>query len=149
MRASPTFRHRPSGRKKAHALGRASAITRRVISCRSMAVGDQAVFLCPPTPKPPGIIGLMEVIETGINRPSQVEHSVSYFRSVAHSLKRLAGIAFAAPYLRRFKYLLKADALRENFSTEENSTCCGEETALDPAGAAATAHGFRPAGIGN
>ena len=84
---------------------------------RSMAVGDQAFFYHSNT-KPPGIIGLMEVIETGITDPSQFEHTSPYF-DPSSSSEAPRWDCVRLRYLRRFKYLLSLDAMRENFSTEE------------------------------
>lgn len=84
---------------------------------RSMAVGDQAFFYHSNT-KPPGIIGLMEVIETGITDPSQFERTSPYF-DPSSSPEAPRWDCVRLRYLRRFKCLLSLDALRENFSTEE------------------------------
>ena len=45
---------------------------------REMQVGDRAFFYHS-NAKPPGIVGLMEVVETGITDPSQFEPSNKYF----------------------------------------------------------------------
>ena len=47
---------------------------------RAMQVGDQAFFYHSNT-KPPGIVGLMEVIETGITDPTQFDPASRYSRS--------------------------------------------------------------------
>jgi len=84
---------------------------------RSMVVGDHAFFYHS-NAKPPGIIGLMEVIETGITDPSQFDPANNYFDPKSNA---------AAPrwdcvrlrYLGRFAELLSLDSLREQFSVEE------------------------------
>ena len=45
---------------------------------RTMAVGDRAFFYHS-NAKPPGIVGLMEVVETGITDPSQFDPDNKYF----------------------------------------------------------------------
>ena len=45
---------------------------------RSMVCGDQAFFYHS-NAKPPGIVGMMEVIETGITDPSQFDPTSKYF----------------------------------------------------------------------
>jgi predicted RNA-binding protein with PUA-like domain len=84
---------------------------------RSMAIGDRAFFYHS-NAKPPGIVGLMEVIETGITDPSQFDPTSKYFdlRSKREAPRwdcvRLA-------YVGRFAELLSLDTLRERFSVEE------------------------------
>jgi predicted RNA-binding protein with PUA-like domain len=58
---------------------------------RSMHVGDRAFFYHS-NAKPPGIVGLMEVIETGIVDPSQFDPKNKYF-DPASSRKPPAGTA--------------------------------------------------------
>lgn len=84
---------------------------------RSMVVGDQAFFYHS-NAKPPGIVGLMEVIETGLTDPSQFDPTNKYFDPRSTT---------AAPrwdcvrlrYVGRFAELLSLDNLREQFSVEE------------------------------
>lgn len=84
---------------------------------RSMVVGDHA-FLYHSNAKPPGIVGLMEVIETGLTDPSQFDPTNKYFDPKSTA---------AAPrwdcvrlrYVGRFAELLSLDSLREQFSVEE------------------------------
>ena len=61
---------------------------------RTMAVGDRAFFYHS-NAKPPGIVGLMEVVETGITDPSQFDPDNKYFDPKSNP-KRRAGIASAA-----------------------------------------------------
>ncbi len=84
---------------------------------RNMQIGDQAFFYHSNT-KPPGIIGLMEVIETQLIDPSQFDPSSKYFDS-ASTLERPRWDCVRLRYLRRFDSLLSLDALRDNFSPEE------------------------------
>ena len=58
---------------------------------RSMQVGDLA-FLYHSNAKPPGIVGLMEVVETGLTDPSQFDTASKYF-DPASSRKPPAGTA--------------------------------------------------------
>ena len=84
---------------------------------RSMALGDRAFFYHS-NAKPPGIIGLMEVIETGLTDPSQFDPDNKYFDPKSKP---------AAPrwdcvrlrYVGRFAELLSLDQLRELFTVDE------------------------------
>ena len=84
---------------------------------RSMVNGDRAFFYHS-NAKPPGIAGLMEVIETGLTDPSQFDSASKYFDPTASA---------AAPrwdcvrlrYLRTFPTLLTLEQLKQTFSAEE------------------------------
>jgi predicted RNA-binding protein with PUA-like domain len=84
---------------------------------RSMVNGDRAFFYHS-NAKPPGIAGLMEVIETGLTDPSQFDSASKYFDPTASD---------AAPrwdcvrlrYLRTFPTLLTLEQLKQTFSAEE------------------------------
>lgn len=84
---------------------------------RSMSIGDRAFFYHS-NAKPPGIVGMMEVIETGITDPSQFDSENKYFDPKSKP---------AAPrwdcvrlkYAGTFGAMLSLDALREQFSVEE------------------------------
>ena len=84
---------------------------------RSMAIGDRAFFYHS-NAKPPGIVGLMEVIETGLTDPSQFDSASKYFdpkskpRAPRWDCVRLR-------YVGTFDELLSLDQLREQFSVEE------------------------------
>lgn len=84
---------------------------------RSMALGDRAFFYHS-NAKPPGIVGMMEVIEIGITDPSQFDPANKYFdpKSTPEAPRwdcvRLS-------YIGHFTQLLSLDALREHFSVEE------------------------------
>jgi len=84
---------------------------------RSMAIGDRAFFYHS-NAKPPGIVGLMEVIETGITDPSQFDPSNKYFDPKATADKPRWDCVRLA-YVGRFAALLSLDSLREQFSVEE------------------------------
>jgi len=84
---------------------------------RNMAIGDRAFFYHS-NAKPPGIIGLMEVIETGLTDPSQFDPDNKYFdpkskpESPRWDCVRLR-------YVGRFAELLSLDQLRELFTVDE------------------------------
>lgn len=84
---------------------------------RSMQVGDLAFFYHSNT-TPPGIVGLMEVIETGLTDPSQFDPTSNYFDPAA---KREAPRwdCVRLRHCRTFPRLLSLDALRQNFSPEQ------------------------------
>ena len=84
---------------------------------RSMEIGDQAFFYHSNT-KPPGIVGLMEVIETQLIDPSQFDPSSKYF-DPASTPERPRWDCVRLRYVRHFASLLSLDALRENFNPEE------------------------------
>ena len=84
---------------------------------RSMVPGDLAFFYHSNT-KPPGIIGLMEVIETHLVDPSQFDPASKYFDAAAspeHPRWDCVRLRYRATYPR----MLSLDALREGFSPEE------------------------------
>jgi predicted RNA-binding protein with PUA-like domain len=84
---------------------------------RSMQVGDQAFFYHSNT-KPPGIIGLMEVIETGLIDPSQFDSGSKYFDpSARQDAPRWDCVRLE--YRRTFSHLLSLDTLRDSFSVDE------------------------------
>ena len=83
---------------------------------RSMALGDRAFFYHS-NATPPGIVGLMEVVETGLTDPSQCESGSKNFDPKSTA---------AAPrwdcvrlrYVRTFARLLSLEELREQFDEE-------------------------------
>ncbi len=84
---------------------------------RSMTLGDRAFFYHS-NAKPPGIVGMMEVIETGITDPSQYDPANKYFDPKSKpEVPRWDCVRLR--YLGRFTQLLSLDALREHFSVEE------------------------------
>ena len=84
---------------------------------RSMNVGDQAFFYHSNT-KPPGIVGLMEVIETGLTDPSQFDPKSKYF-DPASKPEQPRWDCVRLRFVRRFSSGLSLDALKEQFSVEE------------------------------
>ncbi len=84
---------------------------------RSMAVGDRAFFYHS-NAKPPGIVGLMEVIETGLTDPSQFD-ATSKYHDPASSPDAPRWDCVRLRHLRTFRDLLSLDQLKESFSVEE------------------------------
>ena len=84
---------------------------------RTMAVGDQAFFYHS-NASPPGIVGLMAVVETGLVDPSQFDPQSHYFdpRS-SRDQPRWDCVRLA--YRGRFAQLLSLEELRSGFSVEE------------------------------
>jgi len=86
---------------------------------RSMAVGDLAFFYHS-NATPPGIVGLMEVIETGLTDPSQFDPTSKYF-DPASKPDAPRWDCVRLRHRRTFRRLLSLDALREEFSPEQLS----------------------------
>ena len=84
---------------------------------RSMAIGDRAFFYHS-NAKPPGIVGMMEVVETGITDPSQFDPANKYFDPKSNREKPRWDCVRLG-YVGTFRELLSLDALREQFSVEE------------------------------
>lgn len=84
---------------------------------RNMEIGDQAFFYHSNT-SPPGIVGLMEVIETGIIDPSQFDPDSKYHDPKA-SKEKPRWDCVRLRYLREFPHMLTLEALRQTFSPEE------------------------------
>jgi predicted RNA-binding protein with PUA-like domain len=84
---------------------------------RSMQEGDKAFFYHSNS-KPPGIIGLMEVCETGLVDPSQFDPASKYF-DAASSRDTPRWDCVRLRFVRRFPTLLSLDALREAFTPEQ------------------------------
>ncbi|MGA1302924.1 MAG: EVE domain-containing protein [Cyanobium sp.] len=84
---------------------------------REMAVGDRAFFYHS-NATPPGIVGLMEVIETGLVDPSQFDPESKYFDPRSNrDAPRWDCVRLR--YLRTFPELLSLEALRDSFGEEE------------------------------
>ena len=84
---------------------------------RSMDMGDLAFFYhsnC----KPPGIIGLMEVMETGLEDPTQFDPTAKYYDPKSRSEKPRWDCA-RLRFLGEFDALLSLDQLRELYSEEQ------------------------------
>jgi predicted RNA-binding protein with PUA-like domain len=84
---------------------------------RAMQVGDRAFFYhsnC----TPPGIVGLMVVVETALVDPSQFDPESKYFDPKSHrDTPRWDCVRLR--YLRTFPELLSLEVLRESFGEEE------------------------------
>jgi len=84
---------------------------------RTMAIGDQAFFYhsnC----KPPGIVGLMEVTETGLVDPTQFDPESKYHDPASKSdAPRWDCVRLA--YKGRFQTLLSLDELRQSYQPED------------------------------
>jgi predicted RNA-binding protein with PUA-like domain len=84
---------------------------------RSMRPGDRAFFYHSNT-RPPGIVGLMEVIETRLTDPSQFDPTSKYF-DPASSKEAPRWDCARLRHLRSFSNTLTLDELKEQFSPEQ------------------------------
>jgi predicted RNA-binding protein with PUA-like domain len=84
---------------------------------RAMAIGDQAFFYHSNT-KPPGIVGLMEVVEIGLVDPTQFDPGSKY-HDPASSRDHPRWDCVRLRFVRQFPRLLSLESLRETFSAEE------------------------------
>ena len=84
---------------------------------RSMSIGDRAFFYHS-NAKPPGIVGMMEVIETGITDPSQFDSGNKYFDPKSKP-EAPRWDCVRLKYIGTFGSLLSLDTLREQFSVED------------------------------
>jgi predicted RNA-binding protein with PUA-like domain len=84
---------------------------------RTMAIGDRAFFYHS-NAKPPGIVGMMEVIETGLTDPSQFDPSNKYYDPKSKP-EAPRWDCVRLRYVGRFAELLSLDGLRDQFSVEE------------------------------
>lgn len=86
---------------------------------RAMQVGDRAFFYHSNT-IPPGIVGLMEVMEKGLVDPSQFDPESKYYDPKSHrDTPRWDCVRLR--YLRTFPELLSLEVLRASFGEEELS----------------------------
>lgn len=83
---------------------------------RSMQSGDLAFFYHS-NAKPPGIVGLMEVLETGLTDPSQFDPASKYHDPASKPEAPRWDCARLA-YRRTFARMLSLDELREHFDPE-------------------------------
>ena len=84
---------------------------------RSMAVGDKAFFYhsnC----KPPGIVGLMEVIELGVIDPTQFDPTSKY-HDPASKPDSPRWDCVRLRYCGEFATMLSLDALKETYTAEQ------------------------------
>ncbi|MFZ0408036.1 MAG: EVE domain-containing protein [Cyanobium sp.] len=84
---------------------------------RSMVPGDRAFFYHS-NAKPPGIVGLMEVMEIGIIDPSQFDPASKYFDPASKPESPRWDCA-RLRYGSTFASMLSLETLREQFSVEE------------------------------
>jgi len=84
---------------------------------RAMRPGDQAFFYHS-NAKPPGIVGLMEVVETNLVDPSQFDPASKYFDPASRADAPRWDCA-RLRYLRHFPTLLSLEVLRQQFGPEE------------------------------
>lgn len=84
---------------------------------RSMQIGDRAFFYHSNT-SPPGIAGLMEVIEVGLTDPSQFDPTSKYFdpRSLP---KAPRWDCVRLKYLQTWDKIISLEELKQTFSQEE------------------------------
>ena len=84
---------------------------------RAMKKDDRAFFYHS-NAKPPGIVGLMEVVETGITDPSQFDPSNKYFDPKSKP-EAPRWDCVRLRYVGRFAAMLSLDDLRQSFSEDE------------------------------
>ncbi|MFN9695247.1 MAG: EVE domain-containing protein [Synechococcaceae cyanobacterium] len=86
---------------------------------REMQIGDLAFFYHSNS-NPPGIVGLMEVVETGLVDPTQFDPKSAYFDETAVPASPRWDCA-RLRYKRTFSKLLSLDELRQHFQPDELS----------------------------
>jgi predicted RNA-binding protein with PUA-like domain len=84
---------------------------------RAMVPGDLAFFYHSNT-SPPGIVGLMEVVETGLVDPSQFDPGSKYHDPRA-TREKPRWDCVRLKHRRSFAQLLSLETLREQFEAEE------------------------------
>ena len=84
---------------------------------REMQIGDRAFFYHSNT-SPPGIVGLMEVVETGLVDPTQFDPESPYFDAAATREKHRWDCV-RLRYVCTFPRLLSLDDLRCHFQPED------------------------------
>ena len=84
---------------------------------RTMQVGDRAFFYHSNS-QPPGIVGLMEVIETGLIDPSQFDPA-SRYHDPASKVEDPRWDCVRLRFLKRFPRLLTLEELRNSFTPEQ------------------------------
>jgi predicted RNA-binding protein with PUA-like domain len=84
---------------------------------RAMQVGDRAFFYHS-NAQPPGIVGLMEVIETGLTDPSQFDPASNY-HDPASQPDAPRWDCVRLRFVRRFPRLLSLEELRNGFTPEQ------------------------------
>lgn len=84
---------------------------------REMQIGDLAFFYHSNT-SPPGIVGLMEVVETGLVDPTQFDPASPYFDAAA-TTEKPRWDCVRLRYVRTYPQLLSLDDLRCHFQPED------------------------------
>lgn len=84
---------------------------------RAMRIGDRAFFYHS-NARPPGIVGLMEVVETGLPDPTQFDPS-SRYHDPASKPEAPRWDCARLRYLKTFPRMLPLEALRREFSEDE------------------------------
>ena len=84
---------------------------------RSMEIGDQAFFYHSNT-KPPGIVGLMEIIETNLIDPFQFDETSKYFDKKSN-LNKPRWDCVKTKYICEFKNMISLKELSETYTSEE------------------------------
>ncbi len=84
---------------------------------RSMEIGDQAFFYHSNT-KPPGIVGLMEIIDTNLIDPFQFDQNSKYFDKKSKR-ENPRWDCVKTRYICEFKKILTLKELSENYTSEE------------------------------
>jgi predicted RNA-binding protein with PUA-like domain len=83
----------------------------------SMALGDRAFFYHSNT-KPPGIVGLMEIVATNVVDPSQFDPANKYYDPKA-TVEKPRWHTVKVGYLETFKTSITLEQLRELFPPDE------------------------------
>ncbi|MGB3312012.1 MAG: EVE domain-containing protein [Nodosilinea sp.] len=83
----------------------------------SMALGDKAFFYHSNT-KPPGIVGLMEIVETNVVDPTQFDAASKYYDPKS-SPDRPRWHTVTVGYVETFKSGMTLDQLRESFAPDD------------------------------
>ena len=84
---------------------------------RSMKIGDQAFFYHSNT-KPPGIVGLMEIIETHLIDPYQFDKNSKYFDKKSNE-ENPRWDCVKTRYISEFKNMITLKELSETYTSEE------------------------------
>ena len=84
---------------------------------RSMKIGDQAFFYDSNT-KPPGIVGLMEIIDTNLIDPFQFDESSKYFDKKSNK-DSPRWDCVKTKYICEFKNIVTLKELSEAYTSEE------------------------------
>ncbi len=84
---------------------------------REMKIGDYAFFYHSNT-KPPGIVGLMQIIETDIADPTQFDQNSEYYDAKS-SPEAPRWQTVKVKFIEEFSRLISLHELQENFSADE------------------------------